>query len=626
MVQSRSLPEPESTRPVDSSSSPLTTSDEQRSAPTGPETLAQWRSEVLQRVFSYMFFLLLAVLLFETLLSLQSGQWHAVPQLSVSVLLQALAAFGRRWRDGVRAGIFAAAAWFGMGTSLPILGFALPIPFIVAGMTLTLLALCVGERFALTSLLVLLAILLFDGYYVCFVRTAPSPELLARTQGVLDPSRFSNWIRVSAAFGTVSLAIIGAVGFLVRRLEEAVQRNGKLFSSLEQESRGKIRALEERQVLADKVRRANELQLLGMLSASVAHDFNNLLMVILGNSFALKAEAQGETKEALSEIEQAGERAADLCRRLLTLGRERISGTEIAELNALIEAELPILRRLVTTKVKVDWVPGPPLWLKCARTELRQLLLNLCANARDAMPTGGRLQLSTSRTERLAPKQLTPAAFACLVVSDEGIGMDEATRQRIFEPFFTTKGKANGTGLGMPVVSAAVEQHDGFLELVSEPGKGTTFSLFFPLLAAPDSRLSEHTTGPSQSLSGTETILVVDDDDGVRKMLIGYLQKHGYSVLSASNGEEALTVLHEQGVDLVVSDAVMPRMGGRALFDVASEEQPSLPFLFCSGFPQGTISPEILEQPHRALLPKPFSEQALLHLVRALLSGPKPGA
>lgn len=587
-------------------------------APTGAEAVAEWRRQVLEKVFVYMFWLLSAILLVEAALSLKSGDWHGLPGLAVGVLLQGVAAFARGLGLRARAIVFTIAAWLGVGLTLPVLGFALPIPFIVAMMTLTLLALCVGRGFALTSLASLVVILLAEGFYVSALREPAPIPALAPDQTILDPRRLENWIRVTSVFAAVGIAIIGAVQFLVRRLEDAVQHNGKLFVDLEHASREKIRALEEQRILEAKLRRGNELQLLGLLSATVAHDFNNLLMVINGNASLLKADLEGQAKQDVADIERAGEQAADLCRRLLTLAGERISGVETADLNAVIEAELPILRRLVTTKVKIEWTPGPPLWLKCARTEMRQALLNLCANARDAMPRGGHLRLSTTRVERTRPGGGTVSAFARFVVSDDGTGMDRATRERLFEPFFTTKGKGKGTGLGMVVVSQAVEQHDGFLELESEPGHGTTFSLFFPLVDAPPPRASERAPSTPPTAFGT-TVLVVDDDEGARKMLARYLEKHGYTVLTANDGQEAVELLRRvETIDLVISDAMMPRMGGRALLDVVSEERPELPFLFCSAAPAGSLPADIFEAPHRALLPKPFSEEALLRQVEAL--------
>src|SRR6478736_18780 len=591
----------------------------QEAAPTAAEAVAEWRGEVLQRVFAYMFFLLSAIFVAELALSLRSGRWHALPALGVAIVLQAVAAFAKLFSLRARAGVFTAAACIGLGFGLPTLGFALPIPFIVALMTLTLLALCVGRRAALIGLVLLLLTIVADAGYVCFFRDAATEAAISRAQDVLDPSRFVNWLRVALIFGGVAVAIIGSVGFLVRRLEQAVAHNYSLFRSLEQMTSDKISALEQREILQDKVRRANELQLLGLLSATVAHDFNNLLMVILGNASALKMSLRGDAWEDAADIERAGEQAAELCRRLLTLSGERISGNEVTKLNRFIEGKLSILRRLVTSRVILEWQPGPPLWLKAARTELRQALLNLSANARDAMPDGGRLQISTTRVHRPRPGQEEAAAFACLTISDTGIGMDAAVRDRIFEPFFTTKGKAKGTGLGMAVVSAALERNHGFLDLHTDLGKGTRFSLFFPLLERqpPDSHAFPAATS---TLSGRETLLVVDDDEGTRKMLTRYLQKHGYTLLLASDGHEALQILHgEQKIDLVVTDAVMPKLGGRDLFDLVHGDRPNLPFLFCSGFPAGTIPADFLESPGRALLSKPFSEEALLQRVRQLL-------
>lgn len=470
--------------------------DEKIEAPTGPEAVAEWRFEVLQKVFTHMFLLLAVLLLVETGVSTQTGEWHALPALGLGVVLQAIAAFARTLSIRVRGSIFALAACAGVGFGLPNLGFALPIPFIVAAMTVTLLALCLDQRFALRSLTAIVLVMFAAAAYVCLVR-APYRGVFGSGHLVLDPTRFSNWVRVIVVFGAVALVTIGSVGFLVRRLEQAVQHNQQLFVHVEHASRERIEALEEREQLQTKVRRSGELQIMGMLSATVAHDFNNLLMVIQSNAASLKVDATGEAREEVTDIERAVERATDLCRRLLTLAGERISSVELAELNQVVEGELPILRRLLTARVEVQWAPAEPLWLRCARTEMRQALLNLCANARDAMPKGGTLRISTAKVERRRPEADAAEDYACLMVSDTGSGMDASTRERLFQPFFTTKG-AKGTGLGMSVVAAAVEHHRGFVEVESEPGKGTTFSLFFPLVAAGQSDAARPSNADSE--------------------------------------------------------------------------------------------------------------------------------
>jgi len=592
----------------------------------GPEAVVAWRVEVLEKVFTYMFGLMTAILLVESALSFQSRQWHALPALSLAVVLQGVAASARGLRVRVRAAVFAAAALVGLAMSLPVLGFGFPIPFIVAGLTLTLLALCVSQRFALLALLGLVLVILGSALVVCFLRTTPLAAPLAASQPILDPNRFGNWIRITVIFAAVGAAMIGAVGFLVRRLTEAVSHNAGLFSSLQEASRDRIRALEDREVMSDKIRRADELHVLGLLSATVAHDFNNLLMVIMGNAAVLKPVLDDRAREDLVEIERAGERAAELCRSLLTLAGERISPDEIAQLNGLIEEELPLLRRLVTSRVTVEWSPGPSVWIKCARKEMRQALMNLCANARDAMPRGGTLRIATARVGGLRPG-MTSGGLARLTISDDGVGMDAATRDRIFEPFFTTKGKAKGTGLGMTVVSAAVERLGGYLELESEPGRGTTFTLLFPLAREP-AREIDPPAAPAARPQGAaaRTVLVVDDDEGARKVLARYLKRHEYAVVTASDGQEALELLKGgQSVDLVISDAEMPRMGGRALLAEVSKDRPDLPFLFCSGYSGDTAAGQGLDGPHRALLVKPFSEDALLREVRRLLGGSTTG-
>jgi len=549
-----------------------------------------WRVEVLPKVFTYMFGLLAAIWLVEAALSLRSGQWHALPALGLAVVLQGIAAFARRLTARARAAVFTAAALLGLGMGLPVLGFLFPVPFIVACLTLTLLALCVSQRFAFLALATLVLVILCAGIDVCFLRAVPMPAPLADTQHIVDPNHFGNWIRVAVIFGAVGVAIIGSVEFLVRRLTEAVSHNAGLFSSLEQESRDKIRAMEEREVLKDKVRRSDELHLLGLLSATVAHDFNNLLMVILGNAEAIKPSVAGQAREDVGEIERACERAGDLCRSLLTLAGERISADEVAELNRLVEEELPIVRRLVTSRVTVEWAPGPAVWVKCARKEMRQALLNLCANARDAMPQGGRLRVATARVERVRPGgAATPIAHACLSIADNGTGMDAATRDRIFEPFFTTKGKTKGTGLGMTVVSAAVERQGGFLELETELGRGTTFSLFFPLVEQP-AGVGVSPVAPSQAAPPrAQTVLVVDDDEGSRKVLARYLQRNAYAVLTATDGQDALDLLARgPKVDLVISDTLMPRMGGEPCSTPSARSAPTSRSCSAAAMPTAT--------------------------------------
>jgi signal transduction histidine kinase/CheY-like chemotaxis protein len=592
--------------------------ESQAAAFTGPEAVVGWRLEVLQKVFTYMFLLQASILVVETVISLRNGRWHALPALTVVVTLKGVAAFARGLSARVRAAIFTIGAAAGLVMSLPVLGFALPVPFISTELTLTILALCVSQRSALFALVALVLAILLAGVYVCWFRSAPVPVPFAGSLPILDPNRFGNWIRVTITYAAIGLAMIGSVGFLVRRLTEAVTHNAGLFSSLEEASRDKIRALEEREVLRDKVRRSDELHLLGLLSATVAHDFNNLLMVIMGNAATLKpALGDQQAREDLSEIERAGERAADLCRSLLTLAGERISGDEVVDLNRLIDEELPLLRRLVSSRVTVEWTPGPPLWLKCARKEMRQALLNLCANARDAMPRGGRLRIATARVD---------GPFARLSIADDGVGMDAATRDRIFEPFFTTKGKAKGTGLGMTVVSAAVERQGGRIELETEPGRGTTFSLFFPLVDAPATKTPPVGVPMQVPQARTHTVLVVDDDEGARKVLTRFLRRHAYKVLDATDGQDALEILgRSPNVDLVISDAVMPRMGGLALLDALSKDWPNLPFLFCSGYSGDATSGDLMASPRRALLTKPFSEEALLREVRRLLGSTTSG-
>lgn len=583
-----------------------------------PEALSQWRHRVLQRMFLYVFVFLAGLLCLELANSVRTGHWHALPALSVAVVLQGVAALAQRSPVLVRAVAFTLASCVGIGIGIPVVGFGLPLPFVFGMMTITLLAVCVGRQFAFVSLTAIVVVILGAAYYVCFV--AAEPPLEATTSpSVLDSTTFPNWLRVVGGFALASSAVIFSIGSLFRRLEQAVERKSKLLEILKRESQDKIQALEARERMTEQLRRSSELHALGMLAAGVAHDFNNLLVVIMANSSALKEEASGVEREMLEEVEQASEQAADLCRRLLTLGRERVSKDEKAELNALIEADLPLVRRLMSSRVEVHWRPGPELWFRAAKVEFRQLLLNLCANARDAMPDGGELTISTSVVTRTRPNGTTPQTFALLSVADQGTGMDDETITRLFEPFFTTKANTTGTGLGMAVVAAAVEQHKALIEVSSTLGKGTTICILLPTVDPPAEQDVVGNGLSPRELTGKERVLVVDDDERVVRTVRRSLESHGYTVLSASDGSKALQALSHSTVDLVISDVSMPNMGGLQLLERVHRDYPQVAFMLCSAVPAGSAAEHFMLEAHLTLLPKPFSEATLLTKVRELL-------
>jgi len=580
--------------------------------PADQTLVERWRLQVLDRVFLHMFLLIGFIWLVLVAESLITGQSRPIGPLGLATALQALAAFVKSWSTRWRAGAFVAAACVGLGTSLPALGLRMPNPFVVAGTTLVIVALCVGRRFALAALAVIAGVILVAGVWVAF--GARGPTSLAP-----GPANFAVWLHVIVVFVVTSYLVIHAVDFLVRKTADAMAHNGLLFDGLKAESKARIQALEEKQALEENARRSHELQLLGLLAANVAHDFNNLLVVILGNADLLKESVSEADRADLLQIESAGQRAADLCRRLLTLGRESVVEYQPLELGSVVEGELSLLRTMATAKVNLTFECARPVWMLGARSEVRQILLNLCANARDAMPNGGSIAIVIDQVERLRPGASASSPHVRLTVRDQGIGMNAETRERLFEPFFTTKSRSGGTGLGMPIVKAAVEQQGGCLELESEPGRGTTFSLYFPVVdpgaTAPQRRHEE------ERLEGTETVLLVDDDEGVRRVLERYLTRHGYQVLVAKNGQEGLRMFgaHRSTIGLVVSDAIMPHLGGAAMCEEIMRHAPELPFLFCSGFAAATLSLGDRGPQHRRILAKPFNERTFLQHVRSLL-------
>jgi len=374
---------------------------------------------------------------------------------------------------------------------------------------------------------------------------------------------------------------------------------------------GVSRDVTERLALETQLRQSQKMEAVGQLAGGAAHDFNNLLMVIAGyaEQLALAHPAGSEERVAAEEILRAAERGADVTRRLLALGRPAGEQREVVDLNAMVAAIEPMLRRLIgggDVAVELALAPERPCVLASAGA-LEQVLLNLALNARDAMSAGGRLRIETRlRGDRVE-----------LAVSDTGTGMDDATRERVFEPFFTTKPDGVGTGLGLYVVHTIVERLGGAIAIESEPGVGTRVAVELPPTS--DRPASEPSLGRDAEARGDETILVAEDRPEIAALLRKALERAGHRVVLARDGIEALErVSLDPSIALVVSDVVMPRMGGFELIASLARERPGLPVLLMSGHPNGaaTTSPQIEQV---MLLAKPFSLDELRRRVRVLL-------
>ena len=388
----------------------------------------------------------------------------------------------------------------------------------------------------------------------------------------------------------------------------------------------------ERIQLDEQLRRGQKMEAVGRLAGGVAHDFNNLLMVIKGHSDNLldQIPESAPFRRSVEQIRKAGDRAAALTRQLLAFSRMQVMQARVLDLNTVVSDLSKMLPRILGEGVEFVFKADPALGhVKADPGQLEQVILNLAVNARDAMPRGGKLTVETSNVELTTEYvRLHPSAHAgryvLLAVSDTGHGMDAETQARIFEPFFTTKERGKGTGLGLATVYGVVKQSDGFIWVYSEPGMGATFKVYLPIVDEPlDAPHSEWGASPAVFRRGSETILLAEDEEDVRELAREFLTKSGYVVLEARNGAEALKVASEHSgpIHLLVSDVVMPKMGGPELADRLAPTRPGIKVLFMSGYAEyAAVEHEIIDK-GSAALQKPFALEALGRKVREVLEG-----
>lgn len=380
--------------------------------------------------------------------------------------------------------------------------------------------------------------------------------------------------------------------------------------------------------LEEQFRQAQKMEAVGQLAGGVAHDFNNLLTVIscCSETLLLDALPEDPARSLLTEIQKAGERAATLTRQLLAFSRKQVLAPKVLDLNAVVANCGKMLARLVDEDVDLVSVLDPALGrVRTDPGQIDQVLMNLVVNARDAMPQGGKLTIETANivldeTYCRTHAEVKPGRYVMLAVSDTGCGMDERTRTRIFEPFFTTKDQGKGTGLGLAMVYGFIRQSGGHIYVYSEPGLGTTFKLYLPeVVAAPSScELPPDIEGMPR---GDETILLAEDDGAVRALARRVLRTCGYSVLEAAHGGEAFRLLekHAGPVHLLVSDVVMPEMGGRELAQRVAALNPGIKVLCLSGYTADAVIRHGVLESKIAFLQKPFTPSMLARKVREVL-------
>jgi CheY-like chemotaxis protein len=376
------------------------------------------------------------------------------------------------------------------------------------------------------------------------------------------------------------------------------------------------------------------MEVIGQLAGGVAHDFNNILAVIMGYS-DLTLQKFGENEEirsALETIRSTAQRAAGLTRQLLIFSRKQIIQPSVLDLNAVMQGMDKMLRRLIDENIEMKMVPGKEIGrVKADSGYVGQVLMNLVINARDAMPNGGKLTIATNNAtldENYARTHTgaSPGDYVMLRVSDTGTGMTDDVKAHLFEAFFTTKPKGKGTGLGLATCQTIVQQSGGHIGLESEVGQGTTFKVYFPQVDLP----LEDAATPVQAGAlprGTETVLLVEDEPSVRHLACDVLEAQGYHVLRAGDGQEGLRVARDckgQPISLVITDVIMPVMGGKVMSDWLRTSYPNLKILFTSGYTDDAVTGWGMPNAIAEFMPKPYLPATLVRKVREMLDAPIP--
>jgi two-component system, cell cycle sensor histidine kinase and response regulator CckA len=390
-------------------------------------------------------------------------------------------------------------------------------------------------------------------------------------------------------------------------------------------------AEDEKKKLEAQLWQSQKMEAVGRLSGGIAHDFNNILTVIIANAeMALMGGGKEDLQKGLIEaIKDAGGRAAILIRQLLAFSRRQVFQAEVFNLNDVVFEMNKMLKRLIGEDIELKTYLSPePEMIETDRGQVEQIIMNLAVNAKDAMPGGGKITIETAGVvldEEYIHSHvpMKPGRYEMLVISDTGTGMTEEVKSHIFEPFFTTKEKGKGTGLGLAIVYGIVKQSNGYIWVYSEPGKGTSFKIYFPSVDKPAGSIEKTKKEVQESIGGSETILVVEDDGMIREIIKKILNKSGYRILSAADSKEAIHISeeHEEKIALMLTDVVLPGMGGRELADLLVEKRPDMKVLYMSGYTDDAIVHHGILEKGLFFMQKPFTSNVLKEKIREVLDG-----
>nr|WP_321399258.1 PocR ligand-binding domain-containing protein [uncultured Desulfobacter sp.] len=423
-----------------------------------------------------------------------------------------------------------------------------------------------------------------------------------------------------------------AMGFLLDMTEMISEITFQRMEQIElNEQRKQVEAEQEK--LKVQLLQAQKLESVGRLAGGVAHDFNNMLSIILGNTEILMEETdpKGLYSENLQEIFKAAQRSATLTKQLLAFARKQVVNPQVLDLNEVIGEMLKMLRRLIGEDIDLKWFPAQALKpIKIDPSQLDQILANLCVNARDAIKSVGEITIETANInfdDEYCKDHIDtmPGNYVMIIVTDNGVGMNKETLENIFEPFFTTKSAEKGSGLGLSTVFGIVKQNNGFINVFSEPGQGTTFKIYLPEHQQRSLHKNERRI-QSEEYLGNETILLVEDEPSIIRLTRLMLERLGYTILSAATPGEAIKIAtgSDIAIDMLITDVVMPEMNGKDLARTLTEHFPDLKCLFMSGYTANVIADHGVLDRGVHFINKPFSKQTLAKKVRDVLNTPLP--